>query len=90
MNYKPSQPALEVGQVWSFDGRHIAIIGLGKHLAEYRQCLEGKVVSIGLSGMKSIRTVRAELVSARARLTGYVVITDRFVRIGRPRSPARR
>ncbi len=90
MNNAPWEPVLEVGQVWSFKGRDIAIIGIGKHLAEYRQCREGKVVRTGISDMKSIHAVRAELLSGRARLTGHVVIADSLWRIGGRRSPTRK
>jgi hypothetical protein len=79
---QPSSPVLEIGQIWSFETRDIAIIGLGKYLAEYRQCHAGKVVCVGLSDIKSIRTFRAELVSGRARLTGHVVMSDRIIQIG--------
>jgi len=89
MNNKSRQPVLEVGQVWSFKGRDIAIIALGRYLAEYRQCQEGKILRVGLSDLKSIRTVREELVRGRARLTGRIVIADRLLQLGGPRSSDR-
>ena len=90
MDNAPPEPVLEVGQVWSFNDRDIAIIGLSKHLAEYRQCRDGKVARIGLSDMKSIRTVRAELLWGRARLTGHVVIAAGLLQLGGSRSTRRK
>jgi hypothetical protein len=85
MNDVSSDPMLEVGQVWSFKERDIVIIGLGRHLAEYRQCLDGKVLRIGLSDLKDQRTVREELIKGRATLTGHMVIGDELLQRTRSR-----
>jgi hypothetical protein len=85
MNRVSPPPILEVGQVWSFKDWDIAIIGLGKHLAEYRQCREGKVVRSGMSDMTSIQTLHADLVRGRARLTGHLIVPDRLLQLGGPR-----
>jgi hypothetical protein len=89
MNKESPAPVLEVGQVWSFRDRDIAIIGLGIHLAEYRQCRDGKVLRIGLSDLKAQRTVREELINGRAKLTGHIAITDRLSQSSGSRSTGR-
>jgi hypothetical protein len=86
MNKESPGPVLEVGQVWSLKERDIAIIGLGKHLAEYRECRDGKVLRIGLSDLKAQRAVREELVNGRAKLTGHIVIADCHLQIDGSRS----
>jgi len=86
MNKVSPAPILEVGQVWSFKERDIAIIGLGKYLAEYRQCRDGKVLRIGLSDLKAQRTVREELIRGRATLTGHITMPDRLLQRGGSRS----
>jgi hypothetical protein len=86
MNKVLSGPILEVGQVWSFKSWDIAIIGVSKHLAEYRRCCEGKVVSRGMSDLTSIRTLQADLRGGCARLTGHLVLQDRLLQLGGSRS----
>lgn len=79
---RPAQsagPVLEVGQVWSVQGRDIAIIRLGKHLGEYREFREGKVVTRGRAGLKSIRQIQSELVKGKGKLTGRFESEHRFL-----------
>jgi hypothetical protein len=78
MNKGAQPPTLELGQVWSFKGWDIAIIGVSKHLAEYRRCRNGKVDCAGLSDLASIRALQEHLIKGRARLTGHIVLTDRL------------
>jgi len=78
MNKGGKAPTLELGQVWSFNGWDIAIIGVSKHLAEFRRCRNGKVDCTGLSDLASIRALQEKLVQGRARLTGHIVLTDRL------------
>ena len=82
-------PILEVGQVWSFKDWDIAIIGVSKHLAEYRRCREGKVVRSGMSDLTSIQTLQADLRGGCARLTGHLVLQDRLLQLGGARSRTR-
>ena len=72
-------PALEVGQVWTMKGREIAIVRMGKHLAEYRTCQGGKVVHKGRADLKTVRQIRAELAARRAKLTGRLDVDHRFL-----------
>jgi hypothetical protein len=65
-------PSLEVGQVWTIGGREIAIVRLGKHLGEYREYREGKVVTRGRAGLKSIRQIQQDLLNGSGKLTGRV------------------
>ncbi len=88
MNRGSQAPSLELGQVWSFKGGEIAIIGVSKHLAEYRRCQNGKVDRTGLSDLTSIRALQAQLLKGRARLTGHIVLTDRLLQSEAPRSTA--
>jgi hypothetical protein len=82
MNKSSPRPILEVGQVWSFKDWDIAIIGVSKHLAEYRRCREGKVLRVGMSDLTSIQNLQADLRRSRARLTGHLVVPDRLVQLG--------
>jgi hypothetical protein len=87
MNKAREGPLLELGQVWSFKGgTDIAIIGVSRHLAEYRRCRKGKVDCTGLSDLVSIRALQEKLVKDRARLTGHIVLTDRLQQGTRSRS----
>lgn len=72
-------PEIEVGQVWTMRGREIAIVRMGKHLAEYRPCHEGKVVTKGRADLKTVRQIRAELAARRAKLTGRLNVDHRFL-----------
>ena len=79
MNKEREGPLLELGQVWTFKGGNdIAIIGVSRHLAEYRPCHKGKVDCTGLSDLVSIRALKEKLIKDRARLTGHIVLTDRL------------
>jgi hypothetical protein len=89
MNRVSPGPILEVGQVWSFKSWDIAIIGVSKHLAEYRRCREGKLVRSGMSDLTSIQTLQADLRGGRARLSGHLVIQDRLLQLGGLRSRTR-
>jgi hypothetical protein len=89
MNRGSQAPLLELGQVWSFKGWEIAIIGVSKHLAEYRRCRGGKVDRTGLSDLTSIRALQAQLMKGRARLTGHIVLTDRLLQSEASRPAAR-
>jgi hypothetical protein len=89
MMNKPAQPPmLALGQVWSFKGEEIAIIGVSKHLAEYRRCRGGKVDRTGLSDLTSIRALQVQLVKGSARLKGHLVLTDRLLQGGASRPTA--
>jgi len=72
-------PALEVGQVWTMRGREIAIVRMGKHLAEYRTCHEGKVVHKGRADLKTVRQIREELAARSAKLTARLDVNHRFL-----------
>jgi hypothetical protein len=72
-------PTLEVGQVWTVREREIAIVRLGKFLGEYRDYRDGKVVTRGRAGLKSIRQIQRELVDAGAKLTGRFESAQRFL-----------
>ncbi len=76
---QPTRWLLEVGQVWSFRGRDIAIVRLGKHLGEYREFRDGKVVTRGRAGLKSIRQIQEDLRQGRAKLTGHFSGERRFL-----------
>jgi hypothetical protein len=78
MNEVVAGSILEVGQVWTIKNQQIAIIGLSKHLAEYRRCHDGRIVRNGLSDLKSRTSLEKELLMRQGRLTGYVVIPDRL------------
>ena len=89
MNKVAPTPVLEVGQVWSFKARDIAIIGVGKYLAEYRTCREGKVVRKGMSDLTSIQTLQTDLLHGHAQLTDHLVIANRSLQRGGSGSRAR-
>jgi hypothetical protein len=72
-------PALEVGQVWAMRGREIAIVRMGKHLAECRPCQDGKVVHKGRADLKTVRQIRAELAARHAKLKGRLNVDHRFL-----------
>ena len=76
---EPNGPVLEVGQVWTVREREIAIVRLGKFLGEYRDYRDGKVVTRGRAGLKSIRQIQRELVDAGAKLTGRFESAHRFL-----------
>lgn len=78
-------PALEVGQVWRFESTDLAIIGLSKHLAEFRHCRDGRVVRSGSSDLQSIRSLQSLISRGGARLTGHLVMPDGIVKnVARP------